>query len=192
MAIRSFLAFELPCEIRNNIIEVLKEVRRLNLNVRWVKIENIHITVLFIGNITPEGISEIGDDIGSICSDYGPFDVSVKGLGVFPNLRHPRIFWVGLDGEIERMACLRDDLQKQLLKFGLKEERRAFKPHLTIGRFRNPGKDKSQLEDVILRYENIAGSVCTIDELILFKSELKPGGAEYTGLKSWKLRWSDK
>ena len=116
MAIRSFLAFELPCEIRNNIIEVLKEVRRLNLNVRWVKIENIHITVLFIGNITPEGISKIGDDIGSICSDYGPFDVSVKGLGVFPNLRHPRIFWVGLDGEIERMACLRDDLQKQLLK----------------------------------------------------------------------------
>ena len=187
MGIRSFLAFELPAIIENNILEILTDLREARLNIRWIKPVNIHLTVLFMGNIKSEWVMEIENEVDDMINNFEPFDISINGLGVFPNFRRPSVFWVGLDGDIERMGLLRDELQIRLSKFGIKEEKRTFKPHLTIGRFRKPGKHESQLKEIISQYEDIRSPVCTLDELILFKSDLKPKGAEYTKLHSWKL-----
>ncbi|MFC1531915.1 RNA 2',3'-cyclic phosphodiesterase [Thermodesulfobacteriota bacterium] len=187
MMIRSFLAFELPPDIKRVVVRVSEDIKRSTLDLRRVKVDNIHLTVVFMGNIRPEDVSAIGEVIDKVCVSFSPFDIFLKGLGVFPNIRKPRVLWLGLDGEIERMSLLRDDLQQKLKPFGIKEEKREFRAHLTLGRFGRPVRGDSRLEDITSQYKDLSGPLGQMDELIMFKSELKPGGAEYTRLESWSL-----
>ena len=187
MAIRSFLAFDLPPEIRRTIARVSGELRQSSLDVRWVKVENIHLTMVFMGDIKTEDITPIGDVVQEVCLNFGPFDVALRGLGSFPNSRNPRVLWIGLDGDLERMSHFRDALQKQLKPFGIQEEKRKFKAHLTLGRFRKHKREGSQLDELILRYHDLSDPVFSLNELMMFRSDLKPGGAEYTKLELWPL-----
>jgi 2'-5' RNA ligase len=187
MEIRSFLAFDLPPEIRKIVAQVSGELRKSSLDVRWVKVENIHPTVVFMGNIKEEDITPINDLVQEVCLSSGPFDVLLKGLGSFPNPKNPRVLWIGLDGDLERMSHFRDALQKQLRPFGIKEEKRRFKPHLTLGRFRKYKRGDPTLDEMILRYHDLTDSVFSLNELSMFRSDLKPGGAKYTKLESWPL-----
>lgn len=187
MAIRSFLAFELPVDIKRIIMAVSEDVRQLPLNVRWVNVTNIHLTIVFMGNVQEEQIKPIQDTVKDVCQGYGPFSIAVKGIGVFGSRRNPRVLWIGLDGAIDRMGYFRDDLQKGLKPFGIKEEKRRFKPHLTLGRFRKGAITGAHLDDLLSKYPDLTSPECTIEELILFKSDLKPGGAVYSKLNGWPL-----
>ncbi|MDP6178716.1 MAG: RNA 2',3'-cyclic phosphodiesterase, partial [Desulfatiglandales bacterium] len=155
MEIRSFLAFELPSEIKDMVVRVSRELRKSALDVRWVKIDNIHLTVIFMGNKKTEDIEAIGGEAQKVCLKYDIFDISLKGMGFFPNSRNPRVLWLGLHGDLDRMSYFRDALQKHLKPFGIKEEKRKFKPHLTLGRFRKPKKMDPQLDDLVLEYKDL-------------------------------------
>ena len=187
MEIRSFLAFELPEEIKNIVSRVSDEARKSPLDLRLVRPGNIHLTVVFMENILSEHLSGIGEAAARVCHRYGPFDISLKGTGAFGSRRNPRVLWIGLEGGIKRMAYFRDSLQKHLKPFGIKEERRPFKPHLTLGRFRRGSGVSAHLNEFLLKYQDLTSPVCPLDELVLFKSDLKPGGAVYTMLNVWPL-----
>ena len=187
MAIRSFLAFELPVDIKRIIVKVSEDVRQLPLNVRRVNVDNIHITTVFMGDVQEEQIGPIQDVVKDVCQGYRPFSIAIKGIGLFGSRRNPRVLWIGLDGAIDRMACFRDDLQKGLRPFGIKEETRRFKPHLTLGRFRKGAKTETHLDDLLSKYHDLTSPECIIEELVLFKSDLRPGGAVYSRLNGWPL-----
>src|SRR4030043_2362501 len=119
MDIRSFLAFELSAEMRSTVSGVYENVRNSRLEVRWVRPQGIHITVVFMGGVREEDIAAIGNEMGKVCSEFAPFHASLKGMGCFPNCRNPRVIWMGLEGEIERMSSFRDDLKKSLIPFGI-------------------------------------------------------------------------
>ena len=187
MKIRSFLAFELPLEIKNIVARVSGELRQSTLNARWVKVDNIHLTVVFMGSIETEDIPAIARGVQEVCQTYAPFDISLKGIGCFPNTRSPRVLWLGLDGDLEPLSEFRDALQGHLTGFGIKEEKRKFKPHLTLARFRKPKKMDAKEDQLLSKYEDISSAVCSLKELILFKSDLKPTGAVYTKVESWPL-----
>lgn len=187
MEIRSFLAFELPADIMNILLRVSRDLRKTPLDVRWVKETNIHLTMIFLGDIRTEDIESIKEVPEEICAGHGPFSVSMSGMGCFPNSRDPRVLWLGLKGDLERLSGFRDALQRPLAVFGVKEEKRPFRPHLTLGRFRKSGKAQGLLEDLLERYQEVKSPECLLDRLTLFKSTLKPGGAVYTKLASWPL-----
>jgi 2'-5' RNA ligase len=187
MRIRSFLAFELPLEIKDVVTRISDELRHSALNANWLKSENIHLTVVFMGNIEKEDIQAIGEEVRSICLTQGAFNLSLKGIGCFPNMLKPRVIWLGLGGDLERMSPFRDALQERLIPFGIKEEKRRFKPHLTLGRFRKPKRMDSEGLELLSRYANLTSPVCSLKELVLFRSDLKPGGAHYTKLDAWPL-----
>jgi 2'-5' RNA ligase len=187
MEIRSFLAFELPVGIKKTVGEVAGEIRQSGLYARWVKAENIHLTMVFLGNVKTEEIDSIEKKIGNVCPEYGSFDIALKGAGCFPNSRRPRVLWLGLDGDIDRLSHFRDDLNATLKTFGVKEEKRPFRPHLTLGRFRSTRKTGSRLEEILSNYAALESPTESLNELYLFRSDLKPGGAVYTKLKSWPL-----
>jgi 2'-5' RNA ligase len=86
------------------------------------------------------------------------------------------------------MSLFRDALQERLIPFRIKEEKRRFKPHLTLGRFRKPKRTSSEELELLSRYGDVTSPVCSLTELVLFKSELKPGGARYTRLGVWPLK----
>jgi len=191
MEIRSFLAFELPLEIKNIVARVSDELRRSTLAAKWVKVDNIHLTVVFMGNVREDDIPAIEEGVQDVCQTFGPFDASLKGMGCFPDKRKPRVLWLGLDGDLERMSLFRDGLQKHLKAFGIKEEKRKFRPHLTLARFRTPRRMDVKEDQILSKYEDLSSPVCTLGELILFKSDLKPSGAEYTKLRVWPLSGND-
>jgi 2'-5' RNA ligase len=187
MDIRSFLAFELSAEMRSTVSGVYENVRNSRLEVRWVRPQGIHITVVFMGDVREEDIAAIGNEVGKVCSEFAPFHVSLKAMGCFPNCRNPRVIWIGLEGEIERMSSFREDLQRRLVPFGVKAEKRGFNPHLTLGRFKKPSRDESAIGKLIDKHKDLTSQVCSLHALVLFKSDLKPGGAIHTKVLSWPL-----
>ncbi len=187
MDIRSFLAFEQPEEFRRLVRDISGALVKSRLDVRWVKPENIHLTVVFLGNVSVENLSAMEQRIAESCARFRPFQIALKGIGCFPNTRNPRVIWVGLEGETERMGRFRDELQAPMASFGVKEEKREFRPHLTLGRFnRSPGGDR-ELQRILEEHGGLSSPACLIEELLLFKSDLRRGGSIYTKLKSWPL-----
>jgi len=187
MEIRSFLAFELPEEIKGIISAVSGELKKSSLNIRWVKVSNVHLTVIFMGTISSLVLEQMTRPISDVCLDYGPFNIAIRGMGVFSNRRNPRVLWIGLDGDMERLAHFRDTLQNRLSPFGIKGKKRPFNPHLTLGRFRKGLKPGVRPDDILMEYANLTSPVCPLNELILLKSDLKPDGAVYTKLDAWPL-----
>ena len=187
MEIRSFLAFELPEEIKVIVSKVSGGMRRFPLDVKWIKVDNIHLTVVFMGNISTDNLGEMGEGIHRVCRRYGHFSIALKGAGVFSSRRNPRVLWVGLDGDIERMSYFRDAIQKHLSPFGIREEKRRFNPHLTLGRFRKGVRPGFHLDELLSRYQDLTTGECALEELVLFKSDLRPGGAVYTKVNTWPL-----
>jgi len=187
MKIRSFLAFELPEEFKRLISRTSGEMKKSSLDIRWVKVGNIHLTVIFIGDMATEHLDPMGKSISEVCQEHDPLNIAINGAGVFSSRRNPRVLWIGLDGEIDRMAAFRDALQKKLKPYGIKKEKRPFNPHLTLGRFRKGAKSGVHLDNLLLAYKDLTGPACTLRELALFKSDLKPGGAVYTKLNAWPL-----
>ena len=192
MEIRSFLAFELPPDIKRVISEVSRAGKELPLGLAWVKSGNNHLTMVFMGNVPEDKIQPIGETVKKVCARFDPFDVSPGGLGFFGNRRHPRVLWMGLNGDVRRMGRFRDAIQKSLKPFGIKTERRTFRPHLTLGRFKKGARPWPHLDHMISEYADLKSQTCSLRELVLFKSDLTSGGAVYTKLDAWALRGSEK
>jgi RNA 2',3'-cyclic 3'-phosphodiesterase len=187
VGIRSFLAFELPTQIRQVLLRVYEEAKRASLDVKWVRPEGIHLTVVFMGDVREADIPSLIEVMGDVTPPYRPFSMALRGMGCFPNTRNPRVIWLGVESDLERMARLRDDLQEKLLPFGIPAEKRDFRPHLTLGRFRKPGKEPAALKELLSKHRGLTSPACSLNELTLFRSDLKPGGAVYTKMKSWAL-----
>jgi RNA 2',3'-cyclic 3'-phosphodiesterase len=188
MDIRSFLAFELPPDIRKTLSDASDAMKRGLLNLRWVRLENIHLTLIFLGNFPSNRVDSTGDALKEICDKYAPFSIQLKGIGTFGGRRNPRVLWAGIDGELDRMGAFRDDLQIKLRAFGVKKEDRKFKPHLTLARFRKGNKPEMELPRILSEFKDISSPSCKLEELLFLKSDLKPGGAIYTKLMKWSLK----
>ena len=188
MGIRSFLAFELPPEIREQIRGVSRELQKLTLPVRWVKVENIHLSIIFLGSVDEAKIDDIKGKANVVVKRFSIFKTRLNGVGVFPDWRRPRVVWISLNGEIERLSNLRDELQTELKVLGFRPEKRPFKPHLTIGRFKGLADRDEELKWVLDRYHDLISDLHSLNELVLFKSDLKPDGPVYTKMASWPLR----
>jgi 2'-5' RNA ligase len=188
MGIRSFLAFELPLQIKEQLKEISKELQQSHLPVRWVKVENIHLTIVFLGSVTEETIVGVKQKAGSIAEKFSAFQIRLNGVGTFPNWRRPRVLWIGLDGEIGGLSGLRDQLQAALEEFGFKPENRTFRPHLTLGRFKGAVNRDEELKWILDKFHDISSDDDYLKELVLFKSDLRPAGPIYTKMAAWPLK----
>ena len=188
MGIRSFLAFELPAEIREQIGVISKELKKLSLPVRWVKIDNIHLTILFLGSVAEDILSAMEEKVNVAAKKFSPFKAKLNSIGAFPHWRKPRVIWIGLNGDIDRLANLRDDLQEELKVLGFMPEKRPFRSHLTLGRFKGQINRDEDIQWICDRYRDIDSDLYQLNELILYKSDLKPDGPVYTKMATWPLR----
>ena len=187
MKLRSFLAFELSGPLKESLRQVSQDLKKTSLDAKWVKIDNIHLTVIFLGDIEEQWLNQMDIAARATCSLFAPFAVSLKSMGCFPNKKKARVLWLGLAGDLGRMADFQKTLQKGLNPLNVKKEDREFKPHLTLGRFRTPGNQGQLLDTILRQYQDLTSPVMPLTELVLFKSDLKPGGAEYPKLRSWPL-----
>ncbi len=185
--IRTFLAIELPRALLRKIEEVQGGLRSSQADVRWVTPENLHLTLKFFGNIDESQIEPIVQSMDQAVQETPPILLRAKGMGAFPNLRNPRVIWIGFDEGKEALTSFQRKLEIEFEKVGFPREDRSFHPHLTLGRVRsNKGK-----EDLIKRMEGYReeefGEV-QVEKVILFKSDLRPSGPIYTPLREVRLR----
>jgi len=184
--IRSFIAIDLPQKTRENLAAIQDQLRQSQAGVRWVKPGSIHLTLKFLGNILPEQVDAIAAAVAQLVRDEPPITLCAAGLGAFPSPRKPRVIWVGLGGEVDRLANIQAGLEKALEPLGFAQEDRGFRPHLTIGRVKDRRRLQSLIEAMstleLPEFNSFDGN-----EIILYKSDLRPTGAIYTKLHRMPL-----
>lgn len=188
--IRSFIAIELPELVKSELEELQKGLKSSRLDfVRWVPAENIHITLKFLGNISSVQINGIVDAMKELSQKFEPFELQVGGIGAFPSLRNPRVLWVGLDGDINRLQALQASLEKKLAGFGFAKESRGFTPHLTLARLQeHVSSDQRRVFSKLIVGKSIwLGRCFVVDAISLMKSQLLPSGAVYTRIAQTRL-----
>ena len=184
---RLFVALEIPAAVRENLAAQVKELRDLSAlsgdkRPRWVRQENLHVTLKFIGEVSATKLDGIRDALSKIRSD-APIDLHFRGLGFFPDEKYPRMLWVGLNASANLPALARD-IDRALETQGIALDKRAFTPHLTLGRFEPPGLHEKLRAAIQKKSEREFGLFQT-SEFHLIESKLKPTGAEYTSLAAF-------
>lgn len=185
--IRSFIAFELPAEILSALEKLQKDLGAYGFPVRWVRPTSIHLTLKFLGDIEADRIERIAGAMSEAGAGYAPLLLAAKGIGVFPGIKHPRVIWSGLTGQADLLAAVQHKLDGGLAEIGFTKEKRPFNGHLTLGRFK-AGVDSNQLMQALQEFEKFETATFAADALILFRSQLKPGGAVYSKLKRISLQ----
>ena len=153
----------------------------MGLRARWVRPENIHLTLKFLGNINPADIDNIGGAMVDAVGNFETFNLVAGGLGVFPGINRPRVIWVGLKGQIQVLFAMQRLLEDNLATLGYKKEKRPFKGHLTVGRFKQ-SVNPNMIRRVLQKFGNIAVEEFTVRRVIFYKSDLKSTGAVYSQL----------
>ena len=179
--IRTFIALELPPSLISLLAKVQEDLQSMGLRAKWVRPENIHLTLKFLGNINPADIDNIGGAMVDAVGDIETFNLVAGGIGVFPGINRPRVIWVGLKGQIQLLFALQRLLEDNLAALGYKKEKRPFKGHLTLGRFRQT-VNPDTIRHIMREYANLYSEEFTANRIILFKSDLKPTGAVYSQL----------
>jgi RNA 2',3'-cyclic 3'-phosphodiesterase len=185
MLLRAFIAVEIPAGIQNAIAHStasLKNALPKSL-VRWVAPQNVHLTLKFLGDVSPATLEHLAEALKVEAASHGMFSMSVHGLGAFPNPRRARVIWIGLEAP-HALEALRRGVEAAAAQLGYATEERPFSPHLTIGRV-GQNASASDLQRIRTAFEatrvGMLGML-RVEAVHIFKSDLQPGGSVYTHL----------
>jgi len=197
--IRSFIAIQLPRELRSALHELALPLQGLSLNVKWVPENNYHLTLKFLGDIAPGDIHSLDAQL-QILADRDSFTLSLGGWGMFPSPKRPSVLWVGLDGELDALRQLWKDMEDRLSAGGYTRDSR-WHPHITLGRFRSPDNkvwghissgEMSPMDNLITRLQQTPSYVhigsFTASGISLMESRLSPAGPSYHPLSTHEFK----
>lgn len=188
--IRAFIAIELPSQIKTALGKLQDNLRTSkNASVKWVDPEGIHLTLKFLGNVDEAEIPALTKALSEAVKGVAPFSLQLGDPGAFPNPHAPRVVWVGVGGEIEPLRTLHNNIDRVLAPLGFPPEKRAFSPHLTLGRVReeaSPG-ERRRLGENVAALKTEAKSSFEVESLSLMRSRLAREGAVYSCLASFAL-----
>lgn len=180
MALRCFISVELPSAIKQDVSAVANALRKSDADIKWITPENLHITLKFLGNTEESLVPDIIVLLRKKLSPYPPFYIRITGAGCFPDKRHPKILWAGVE-DSDSLQSLQEAIEDAMAGLGYPREKKAFSPHLTLGRVRS----QKRINDVLRRLEEfreVSFGAVEITSVSLMKSELKPAGAAYSTL----------
>jgi len=188
--LRTFIAIEMPAEVKSTLGRLQERLKRANADVKWVAPENIHLTLKFLGERDDKKIEQISEILDGTAQNHNSFYASISTLGGFPSLNSPRVMWVGINGGEQECKSIYQELEEKISKLGIPKEERPFSAHITIGRSRSASNRKELIEclngssDYLIK-EALRFKVAHIT---LFKSTLNPQGPVYDPLKLANLK----
>ena len=184
--LRIFIAVELPQDVKNNLLALQDEMKKTGADVKWVKPEDMHLTLVFLGSTPPEKIPAVGENLKKILSGFRPFDIELEGTGSFPESGKPRVIWAGVSGGSEDLARLQKGVEDVTRELGFAGDDRGFTPHLTLGRVRGPGKLEA-LQAVLEKRKTAKFGTVRITSVEIIKSEPGPEGPVYKLIENISL-----
>lgn len=183
--IRAFVGVRIDPQTAQKISEVQSQLKRKLPGVRWVGRENLHFTLKFLGPIEEAKRELITEALEGALKLFPRFSILARGIGVFPDIRKPRVLWVGLEGS--SLAPLATEVEKALEPIGFEREKRGFKPHLTVGRWRSFDGRAELLRDELGNWKGYDFGQSWVDEVVFFQSILKAEGVVYDPLHVIRL-----
>jgi 2'-5' RNA ligase len=176
MSFRAFISVDIE---RNEGVESLQAgLRKTGANLKLVDLNNIHLTLKFLGNTDEALVPKIKNIMEEGVANMAPFELELRGVGAFPNVNRMQVLWVGTRNA-EGLGDLASYLQDELDQLGFKKEKRRFSPHITLARVRS-GRNLDAVRAVLGEYTEERFGVQTIDRIRLKKSDLRPSGPIYT------------
>jgi 2'-5' RNA ligase len=190
-SIRLFIAITLPAALHSAIETVQQRMQQVDHNraIRWAANDSLHLTLKFLGETPIDRVDAIIEAMQA-ASTQSPFALNIEGLGGFPDLRMPRVVWLGVTGDVAALHQLRDAVERTVAPLGFPTEARAFSPHLTLGRAR-PQASKQHIAQI---GEQLRGMTIErlgswdVSTLVLMRSDLQPRGAVYSVVSEVALR----
>jgi RNA 2',3'-cyclic 3'-phosphodiesterase len=179
---RLFVALDIPEETRRALDELIPRFAAACRGARWVRPDNLHVTLKFIGHWDETKLNDVKSNLAEISSPAS-IEIAFREFGFFPNDRHPRVFWVGMQAG-PALADLAAQIEAKLQPLGVPHEERGFRPHLTLARF-NSTQGLPKLKQMIAGLPSQEFGVTKAQEFYLYQSILKPRGAEYTRLATF-------
>lgn len=184
--IRSFIAAHLSDELKSTIHLIQRDLKELDIDCSWVSSPNLHLTLKFLGNFPHKKLDSVAEAFRNSVQNISAFDVELNELGAFPKIDRPQILWLGLTGDLGTLQKMVLSIEDCFGNIGFAKERRAFEPHITVGRLRS-NKNLSRLVDRIKNYAFPKGVAQKITHVTLYKSTLTSQGAVYEALETADL-----
>ena len=182
---RTFIAVELPEQIKKEIEQLQTPLKKTNAFVSWVKPGNIHITLKFLGEVPEEKINEVFSATELALKNAKRFKMNLKGMGAFPDFRRPRVIWIGAGKGGEELSDMATKIEEETEKIGYPKEKRKFSAHFTIGRVKSPKNIEKLIE--LVKSSDFETEDMEVNEVTVMRSQLHPAGAIYTPLKKIPL-----
>lgn len=185
--VRTFIAMDLGRAIRDRLVALQETLGRAGAEVKWVEPENLHITLLFLGEVGERDLLPVCQVVAESVAQKPAFEVSIEGTGCFPNPRRPRILWAGVGKGAQEVVAVHDVLETPLLELGCyRREERQFTPHVTLGRIRSE-KPMDKLAVALQKQIAFKAGETMVGEIQVMSSELTPDGPVYTVMSRAKL-----
>jgi 2'-5' RNA ligase len=181
---RLFVALSIPSDVRENLALLIRELRGVDSNPKWINPDNLHVTLKFIGEVAPDKVMGIGDALAAVHAQQQVI-AEFRDVGSFPDARRPSVAWVGIQPP-QMLSSLAAEVNRVLAPLGIRREDKPFVPHLTIARFRETRLSPALRAEIEKQKSRKFGTLST-GEFHLVESKPKSTGAEYTTLRSFRF-----
>jgi RNA 2',3'-cyclic 3'-phosphodiesterase len=182
---RAFIGIDLDKELKEEIVKLQYNLRKYSTSGRWTNEENFHLTLKFLGDINGAQQEQISEGMIKICNNIKPLNLSIERLGIFEGDSSIRVLWLGLGGDISALRLLQSNIENEISKIGFEKEKRAFKPHITIGQNLVINYPSNSIEDIV-NIQKLTG-ICA-DRMFLFKSEQSGKKRIYTKIDEYLMK----
>jgi 2'-5' RNA ligase len=187
-SLRTFVAVDLPGEIKLLASQLIDRLRPTAANVKWVSPDQMHWTLKFLGEVDLVDVHGICARVVAAVAPIEPFDVEVWGVGAFPDLANPRTVWLGARDGTEAFVALHTAVESSLATLGFRAEQRRFRPHITLGRVRRSHSGLEELGELIQENAEFNAGIAPVFEVTIFSGELGPKGPRYEPLGHAELK----
>ena len=185
--LRTFIAVPLDTFTHDRLVGLQERLAETGVPVKWVEPQNLHITLLFLGEVDAREVPAVCKAVEQACHGIAPFPMTLAGTGAFPTVRRPRTLIVHVTEGADQLVALHDALEPPLMSLGCyRREERAYRPHLTLGRVKGQAAAEP-LVAAVKQFERWQGGQTQVREVLVMSSELRPDGPEYTVLCRAKL-----
>lgn len=181
--LRLFIAVDIDDNIRKELEDLEMELQAKVSNAKWVGIANLHLTIKFLGDIDSADVLAIRRELSMAAAGLPGFKSSLAGIGAFSSPKKARIIWAGINKGVEKFGVLQRSIDSALMPLGFAGETRAFHPHVTLARLKEPTDISEALKG--LADSNLG--MFEVKEIVLYSSELTPKGPEYTVIQRFAL-----
>jgi 2'-5' RNA ligase len=185
--VRTFIGVDLNDSLKDNLTALQEELGRDAHGVKWTQVRNMHLTLLFLGDVDHLEVVEVCRVVQARAREHKPFTLQAEGLGAFPNTRRPKILWAGITAGQQDLRDLHADLEEGLFKLGCyRREDRVYMPHLTLGRLTHDDRSEDWAK-FLSKLAHWQGGTTAVEEVLVMSSELRRDGPEYSVMGRAKL-----